>query len=315
MTRGAIIPGLTEVIVATGGSIRVVVLALLANAGIGVAKLVAAVVTRSGAMLAEAVHSFADSGNQALLLLGHHRARRGADKRHPLGYGRESYFWALLVAVILFVLGGLFSLSEGIHKLQEAEPLHDVGWAVGVLLLSCVLEGSSLRAAWVASRQVRGRHSLLRWARGTGNVNLLIVVFEDLAAVIGLSLALLAVGLSWLTGDPLYDALGSCVIGALLLVVAVFLSSQVRRLIIGLSTSEEVRAAITAIWAGHDYEVLSLYAIWDGPEQMLVATKVRPRDGTIDAATLMRQLNEVENDVRAAYPQVAYHFVEPDFLV
>jgi len=303
------------VFVATGGSLRVVVLALLANAGIGIAKLVAALVTHSGSMLAEAVHSFADCGNQALLLLGHHRAKRGADQRHPLGYGRESYFWALLVAVILFVLGGLFSLYEGVHKLQAAEPLHNVGWAIGVLVLSCALEGASLRAALRESRCARGQRSLLHWARGTGNVNLLVVVFEDLAAVSGLTLALVAVLLSWLTGDPLYDALGSCIIGVLLLVVAVFLSSQVRRLIIGLSTSEDVRAGITALWAGHGYDVLSLYAIWDGPEQLLVATKVRPPRGDVDAATLMRELNEVENEVRAAYPQVAYHFVEPDFLV
>ena len=300
---------------AAGGSVRIVVLALLANLGIAIAKLIAAFFTGSGSMLAESVHSFADSGNQALLLLGHRRSAMPADDKHPLGYGRESYFWALLVAAILFVLGGLFSLYEGIHKLQESKPLQHVGWAVGVLLLGCLLEGYSLRAAWMEAGRARGKTSLLRWARGTGNVNLLVVVFEDLAAMAGLVLALIAVLLTWVTGNPLYDALGSCVIGGLLLVVALFLGSQVRRLIIGLSASEDVRVGIEAIWARHGYEVLGLYAIWDGPARLLVATKVRPGSHEIDVSTLMRQLNEVENEVRSAYPQVAYHFVEPDFLV
>lgn len=297
------------------GSTRVVVLALVANAGIGVAKLVAALFTRSGSMLAESVHSFADAGNQALLLLGERRAKRPADESHPLGYGRESFFWALLVAMILFTLGGVFSLYEGIHKLSASEPLRHAGWAVGVLVFGCLLEGYSLRAAWIEHLKVRGKRTLLRWARDTGNVNLLVVVFEDMAAMAGLLIALIAVLLSWITGDPLYDALGSCLIGLLLLVVAVFLASQVRRLIIGLSARPSVRDGITRIWQEHGYDVLGLYAIWDGPMRMLVACKVRPRDEDLDVATLMRRLNEVENAVRSAYPQVAFHFVEPDFLL
>jgi len=301
--------------VAAGGSTRIVVLALLANLGIAAAKLIAALFTRSGAMLAEAIHSFADSGNQVLLLLGHRRAQLPATEKHPLGYGRESYFWALLVAAILFVMGGAFSLYEGVHKLQSGAPLQHVGWAVGVLVLGAALEGFSLRAAWQEAASARGSESLLRWARGTGNVNLLVVVFEDLAAMAGLVVALLALALTWLSGNPLFDALGSCVIGVLLLGVAVFLASQVRRLIIGLSASAAVRADLHAIWERHGYEVLSLYAIWDGPGRMLVATKVRPGDPEIDVASLMRKLNEIENEVRAAYPEVAYHFVEPDFLV
>ncbi len=300
---------------AAGGSTRVVVLALLANAGIAIAKLVAALVTGSGSMLAESVHSFADSGNQGLLLLGHHRSQRPPDKHHPLGYGRAAYFWALLVAAILFVLGGMFSLYEGIHKLQEAKPLKHVGWAVGVLVFGCFLEGYSLRAAWLECNKARGKTSLLRWARGTGNVNLLVVVFEDLAAMAGLLLALLAVLLTWITGNPFFDALGSCVIGALLLVVAIFLGSQVRRLIIGLSASPDVQEGIQGIWERHGYEVLTLHVIWDGPARLLVATKVRPGEPSIDATSLMREINEVENEVRAAYPEVAYNFVEPDFQV
>ena len=299
---------------ASGGSKRVLILALLANFGIAVAKLVAALFTASGSMMAEAVHSFADAGNQALLLLGHDHAQRVPDTRHPLGYGREAYFWALLVAALLFVLGGLFSLYEGYHKLSGHEPLSHAGWALGVLLVACVLEGVSLRAAWRESRTARQGRSLLAWARGTGNVNLLVVVFEDLAAMTGLVLALLAITLSLITGDPLFDALGSCVIGVLLLVVAVFLAGLVRRLIIGLSVGGDVQAGIAAIWGRHGYEVLSLYAIWDGPDRIMVACKVRPPATPLDVATLMRRLNEIENEVRGTYPQVAFHFVEPDFL-
>lgn len=300
---------------AAGGSTKVVVLALLANAGIAVAKLIGALVTHSGSMMAEAVHSFADAGNQGLLLLGHYRSAQPADSKHPLGYARESYFWALLVAATLFVLGGAFSLYEGVHKLGSHTPIQNGGWAIGILLLGCILEGMSLRAAWNAVEGVRGKRSVLRWARATGNVNLLVVYFEDLAAMLGLAIALIAVTISLITGDPFYDAIGSCVIGGLLLFVALFIGSQVRRLIIGLSAGAEITEGIRSIWVNRGYEVLGLYAIWDGPERVLVTAKVRPPDPTLDTASLMRRLNEMENEVRAAFPQVAYHFVEPDFLV
>lgn len=298
-----------------GGSTRIVLLALGANTGIAIAKLAAALVTHSGSMMAEAVHSFADGGNQALLLLGHHRAKNAPDERHPLGYGRESYFWALLVAAMLFVMGGLFSLYEGIHKLSAHEPLKQPGWAIGVLVIGLGLEGISLWAAWKEVNHVRGKYSVLRWARRTGNVNLLVVLFEDLAAMLGLIIALAAILLTVATGNALFDAIGSCVLGALLLVVALFIGSQVRRLIIGLTAGEELNAGIRTIWAARGYKVLSLYAIWDGPERILVACKVKPEDTDIDAATLMRQLNEIENVVRSEYPEVAFHFVEPDFRI
>jgi cation diffusion facilitator family transporter len=297
---------------ATGGSLRVVIFALLANLGIAAAKLVAALVTRSGAMLAEAIHSFADSGNQGLLLLGHARAARPADPNHPLGYRREAYFWALLVALILFVLGGVFSLYEGAHKLAHPAGLRDPAWALGVLGIAIALEGVSLRVAWTEYRAVRRGRPLLAWARGTGNVNLLVVVFEDLAAMGGLLLALGAVVLTVATGNPLYDALGTCLIGVLLLVVATFLASQVRRLIIGLSASAEVREGIRAVWEQHGFDVLQLLVVWDGPDHLLVATKVRPREGPGEVSALVHRINAVEDRVREAWPQVAAQFVEPD---
>ena len=198
------------------GSRRVVVLALLANLGIAAAKFLAALVTRSGSMMAEAVHSFADSGNQALLLVGDSRAKHPADERHPMGYGREAYFWAQIVAALLFTFGGLFSGYEGIHKLLAPESLSHVEWALGVLVVSIGLEAVSFRAAWAEVGRARGGQRFLPWARSTGDVNLLVVAFEDLAALVGLAIALVAVLLAWITGDPLFDAVGSCILAALL---------------------------------------------------------------------------------------------------
>lgn len=299
---------------AAGGSTRVVVIAMIANAGIAVAKFIAAAVTGSSAMMAEGVHSVADSGNQALLLFGGARAARGSDKDHPLGYGREAYFWALIVAIILFVLGGAYSLYEGVHKLQAGEPLTNAGWAIGVLVFGIVLEGYSLRAAWLEYEKVRGNRRLMRWSRTTGRVNLLVVVFEDIAATGGLIIALVAVLLSWITGNPIYDALGTCLIGVLLLVVAVFLASLVRRLIIGLSVGDEMRASIEALWQQRGFDVLNMYAVWHGPNAVMLALKVRPANEDQDAGALMTALNQVEAELQQVHPQIAHVFVEPDHL-
>lgn len=297
---------------AAGGSLKVVLLALFANLGIAIAKLVAAIFTHSGSMMAESIHSFADAGNQALLIVGHKRAQRPPDARHPLGYQRESYFWALLVAAMLFVAGGLYSLYEGIHKFMDPHPLKHAGWAIGVLVLGLLLEGYSLRAAWIEAARVRGKTPLFTWARRTGRVNLLVVLFEDIAAQAGLAIALVAILLTMITGSPLFDALGSCVIGVLLLVVAVFIATQVRRLIIGLSATEDIHGGIRTIWEAEGFEVLTLMAVWDGPGRALVACKVRPQDGTQDAETLMRRINEVEDRVTREHPEVDVQFVEPD---
>lgn len=300
---------------AAGGSTRVVVIALFANLGIAIAKLVASVVTRSGAMMAEAIHSFADSGNQALLLIGARRARRPPDEHHPLGYGREAYFWALLVAVLLFSMGGLFSAWEGVHKLQHPEPLESPMWAVGVLVLGIVLEGASLWAAWKACAAVRKGTPLLRWAGQTGDVNLLVVTFEDLAAQAGLFVALAAVGLSWATGNPIWDAAGTLVLGVLLLVVAVFLGWQVRRLIAGSAVAPQSHAVIRRVWDTAGFDVLRLVAVWAGPDRILIACKVRVRDTEISAAELVTRINRAEAEVHVALPSVAYQFVEPDVEV
>jgi cation diffusion facilitator family transporter len=294
------------------GSRRVVVLALLANLGIAASKFVAAVVTGSGSMLAEAVHSFADSGNQALLLLGDGRARRPADGRHPMGYGREAYFWALLVAGLLFTMGGLFSGYEGLHKLRHPEPLSHAGWAVGVLVLAIALESASFLAAWGEVRRARGTQPFLPWARSTGDVNLLVVAFEDLAALVGLAIALVAVLLSWVTGDPVFDAVGSLVLASLLLYVATFLGFQVRRLITGHAVGPELRRKLEDTWRRHGFRVVRLVAVWGGPHQMTVGAKVCPMDEGISASALIDRINAAERAVHETVPEVTMQFSEPD---
>jgi cation diffusion facilitator family transporter len=295
-----------------GGSRRVVLVALGANLAISAAKLGAALVTASGSMLAEAIHSFADSGNQVLLLIGDARAARPANERYPMGYGREAYFWALLVAVLLFTLGGVFSAYEGVHKVTAPEPVSHLGWALAVLGVSIVLESVSFRAAWGEVRRIKGDRSLFGWARETGDVNLLVVTFEDLAALTGLSIALVAVLATWLTGDPLYDAVGTCLLAALLLSVACFLGSQIRRLITGHSVGPELRSVLEEVWRAHGFDVLRLVAVWAGPHRMTVATKVCPRDQTVTAAALIDRMNAAERAVRERLPEVTMQFSEPD---
>jgi cation diffusion facilitator family transporter len=297
---------------AHSGSRHVVVLAFFANLGIAIAKTLAAVVTGSGAMLAESIHSYADAGNQVLLLVGESRALKLADERHPMGYGREAYFWALIVAVLLFTLGGLFSGYEGIHKLLHPEPITSPGWAIGVLVVALLLEGYSLRAAWIEVTRSRGSRSFSRWARVTGDVNLLVVAYEDLAAMLGLVIALVAVLLTWLTGNPFFDAVGSCVLAVLLLYVASFLGSQVRRLITGHVVEEELRAALEEVWQAHGFDVVRLVAVWAGPRQMTVAAKVCPREKDWTATMLIQRINAAEVAVRARVPQVTMQFSEPD---
>jgi cation diffusion facilitator family transporter len=296
------------------GSRRVVLLAFFANLGMAIAKLVAALVTRSGAMLAEAIHSFADTGNQVLLLVGDSRAQRPPNERYPIGYARETYFWALLVAAMLFTLGGVFSAYEGVHKLVHPEPVSNIAWALGVLGVSLVLEGVSLRAAWIQVGKARGSKGLYAWARETGDVNLLVVAFEDLAALIGLGIALVALLLTWITGNPVCDAAGSCVLAALLLYVAVFLAAQVRRLIVGHSVGQEVRGVIESAWQAHGFDVLRLVAVWAGPHKLTVAAKVRPRDTSLSATALIALLNAAEQSVRERVPEVDMQFSEPDVV-
>ena len=293
-------------------SLRAVLYALGANTGILIAKGIAAAATGSTAMLAEAIHSAADCGNQVLLLRGMNEAKREPDAKHPLGYGKVVYFWAFLVAVMLFTLGGLFSVYEGWHKLHQTEPISSPIVAIIVLSVSIVLEAFSLAGCVREIRKVSRGMSLWRFFHVSRSSELIIVLGEDIAALAGLSLALLAILLAIATGNPMFDALGSIAVGVLLIVVAVLLSLEIKGLITGESTEVETEAAIRAFIAARVEvaELFNLLTLQMGDDIML-AVKARMVE-TGSAAALIEAINRVEADLRAAFPAVRWCFFEPD---
>ncbi len=295
----------------SASSLRAVLYALAANFGIFVAKSVAAVITGSSSMLAEAIHSLADCGNQGLLLVGMRQARRPPDPEHPLGYGNVVYFWAFLVSVLLFTVGGVFSIYEGTHKLSAPEPLAWPGVAVAVLLIAVVLESFSLLGCVREIRKVARGRSLWRFFRESRNTELIVVLGEDIAALLGLLIALAAVVLAFATGNPAFDAAGSIAVGVLLIVVAVLLSVEIKALITGQSAEPAVEAEMRAFLAARAEvaAVLSLLTLQMG-DGIMVAAKAR-----MDAASaqdLVDAINRVEADLRRAFPQVRWIFFEPD---
>jgi cation diffusion facilitator family transporter len=296
----------------TSGSVRAILYALGANIGIFIAKAVAAAMTGSGAMLAEAVHSLADCGNQGLLLFGMKQARRPPTPDYPLGYGKEVYFWSFLVALMLFSVGGAFSVYEGIHKMLVPEPIERPMIGVAVLVFSLALEWWSLRACLQEVNRTRGAQSLWRWFRDSRDSEMIVVFGEQLAALLGLAAALVAVGITLLTGNPLYDAIGTLLIGLLLIVIAVFVAIEVKALLIGQSVAEDKRAAIRAFLEARE-EVRKLHNVITlqmGPDVM-VAVKAC-LDPALSSAEQVRQINAVEVALRAAFPDVRWSFFEPD---
>jgi cation diffusion facilitator family transporter len=299
---------------AGGGSnpVRAILFAFFANLGIAIAKLVAALITGSSSMLAEAVHSSADTTNQLLLLLGLRQAKRDPDPEHPLGYGKSTYFWSFVVAVMLFTVGGMFSLYEGWHKLHDAEPPRQAWIAITVLVIAILLEGASTWGCLREIRKVQGERSLWQWAHESRNSELIVVLGEDTGAVIGLVLALLGVSLAVVTGDGQWDAYGSMAIGVVLLCVAVFVAIRVHALLIGRSAPPElVRAIEEQIEADEDIvSVYNVLTIQVGPDVMLAA-KLRMRSGlTIGEAC--EHINELERGLKERFPEIAWSFIEPD---
>jgi cation diffusion facilitator family transporter len=297
---------------APADSLKTVLYALGANFGIALAKTAAAVITKSGSMLAEAIHSYADCGNQALLLWGMKSSKRVADEDHPLGYGKAIYFWSFVVAVLLFSVGGLFSIYEGWHKLHSTEPLNMPGIALGVLLLSIVLEAVSMRACMREVNKVRGDRSWWRWFRESRQAELVVIFGEDLAALCGLTLAFFAVLATMVTGNPVYDALGSIAIGALLVIVAFFVSVEIKALLVGQSAEAPVREAIGAFigMALTVEEVLNVITLHFG-DDIMVAVKARFKEsGSVGA--LAQEINALEAALKQEFPQVKWVFFEPD---
>jgi cation diffusion facilitator family transporter len=293
-------------------SVVSILYALGANFAIFVAKLAGALITGSSAMLAEAVHSLADCGNQGLLLVGLRSARRPPTPDAPLGYGKAIYFWSFIVALVLFSIGGLFSIYEGWHKLSEPEPLAWPWLAVGILVFSIAAESVSLWGALREIDKVRHGRSLWRWFRESRQSELVVVLGEDLAALLGLVLALLAVAVTMATGDPLYDAAGSMAIGAVLIVVAFGIGYEVKALLIGQSAEPQMQRAIAA-YVGSQPEVekvLRLITLQTG-DTVMVAVKALMRERE-DATAMVFAINRCEAGLRQAFPQIQWLFFEPD---
>jgi len=292
---------------------RAIVAALAANLGIAVLKLGAFAVTGSGAMLAEAIHSAADSGNQGLLLLGARKARRPPDESHQFGYGRERYFWAFVVALVLFVVGALVSVIDGVEKLLNPHTIDSAIVAIVVLLGAVGLEGFSFRTAVREARPLKGEATWWQYIRRAKNPELPVVLLEDTAALIGLVIALTAVGAAEVTGNSSFDAYGTLAIGALLAVVAGILAVENRSLLLGESAAPDVQRRIAAALEDSS-EVCSLIHLRTehlGPDEVLVAAKLEfSPDLTI--RDLARVVDRVEAAVRAAVPEVGPIYLEPD---
>ena len=295
-----------------GDSTRAIFFALGANFAIAVAKGVAAFFTGSSAMLAETVHSLADCGNQLLLLLGMRQSKRPASPEYPLGYGKAIYFWSFLVALMLFSVGGMFSLYEGIHKLQHPEELRQWWWAAGVLVFGIIAEAVSMRACLVEVNKARGSRTLWQWFRQSRQAELVVIFGEDLAALLGLVFALIAVLLTVVTGNPAWDAIGTIAIGALLIVVAVFVAIEVKAMLIGQSVDPEREREMRSFIEAREEvgRVISLITLQLGNEVMVaVQAEMSERQTTHHLA---EEINRVERALKAQFPEIRWSFFEPD---
>lgn len=298
---------------AHGGGNKAIIAALSANLGIAVTKFIAYLLTHSSSMLAESVHSLADSGNQALLLVGGKRARRAADEEHPFGYGRERYMYAFIVSIVLFSLGGLFALYEAWHKFSDPHPIESWHWVpVVVLLAAIVMESFSFRTAIVEANHVRGKQGWASYIRTAKAPELPVVLLEDLGALVGLVLALFGVSMTLVTHDGRWDAVGSAAIGVLLVLIAIVLAIETKSLLLGESATRKDVDAIKAALVGAGVpSVIHLRTLHLGPEELLVAAKIEVT-ATSSAADVATAINAAEQRVRAAVPIARVIYLEPD---
>jgi cation diffusion facilitator family transporter len=297
----------------TEGSRRAILAAFLANLGIALAKFVAFLATGAASLLAEAVHSLADTGNQGLLLLGAARARRAPSPEHPFGYGAERYFWAFVVALVLFSMGSLFAVYEGVQKLIHPHAIESVGWALGVLAAAIAMEGFSLRTAVRESRPLRQGRSWWGFLRSAKAPELPIVLLEDLGALCGLGLALAGVDLAAGLGEPRFDALGSIGIGVLLGAIALLLAAEMKSLLIGEAASPEaIRTILEALEGAPDVaRVIHLRTLHLGPEELLVTAKLE-LSAELDYAGVARAIDVAEARLRSRLAQARVIYLEPD---
>lgn len=296
------------------GSTRIIIFALLANLGIAITKLAGAMITKSASMMAESIHSLADCTNQIFLLIGAKASLKPADEKHPLGYGRESFFWSFLVAILLFSMGGVFAIYEGIHKLKALDQelkMPMVG--VAILVVSILLEAGSFYACLKEVRKINIYNSLWQWFRKSSASDLVVIFMEDLAALLGLVIALLFLLVAILTNNPMWDAAGSVVIGILLVVVSFLLAYEVKSLLVGEAPGKNYRSAIEKHFFTQDPEmkILKFIAIVTGNNEILVSVKVLPGNHAASTA-LIKAINTAEIAIKKQFPEIKWLFVEPD---
>lgn len=301
--------------VAAGGGTRAIVAAGAANLGIAVAKFVGFLLTGSGSLLAEAVHSVADTSNQGLLLLGGARSRRAATAEHAFGFGRERYFWSFVVAIVLFTAGGAFAVYEGIAKIRHPHELESVPIAIAILVVAILLEGYSFRTAWVEVSHVRGQQGIVDYVRHAKAPELPVVLLEDMGALVGLVLALGAVGLVQITGDPMWDGVGTLCIGVLLCLIALVLAVEMKSLLIGESVTSAMAERITGAAAATPgvVGIIHMRTQHLGPDDVLVGIKLEFDPG-LDVASLAAAVDAVEAAIRGEVPEVGPIYVEPDLM-
>ena len=296
-----------------GAGVTYILRALGANALIAAAKGVGAAVTGSASMLAETLHSLSDCMNQLLLLLGLRRARKPASDKYPLGQGRELYFWSFMVAMLLFLGGGAYSIYEGVHKLHDPQPLSYPLVAVGILAFGLVVESWAMSGAIKAINQRRAGRGMVRYLRETKDSDLVVIFGEDAAAVLGLALALVAVVISMITGNPVYDAIGTLCIGVVLVGVAMFLAVEVKSLLVGEAADPTLVAQINLVAHGDPCieRVLRTLAVQQGPGEIMVAMKLKMKPG-LSGDEMVDAINAFEVRLQATLPEIKWSFVEPD---
>jgi cation diffusion facilitator family transporter len=290
-----------------------IIQSLVVNVLIASSKGFAAFMTGSGSMLAETIHSFADCANQGLLLVGVKQSKRPANAKHPLGYGRAVYFWSFMVAMLLFSIGGMFSIYEGIHKFHNPEPVENIEWAIGILVFSLALEGYATYSNIVELNQRRGSTSFVKYIRSTKDSDLIVIFGENSAAVFGLILAIVALLSAYYTGDGRYDALGSLAIGIVLIAVAIFLSVEVKSLLIGESADPIINQLVEKE-AEQNPDILKLInciTIQQGPGEVLMCLKIKCKH-ELTSLQLSTLINKFESDIRKVAPEVKWIYIEPD---
>ncbi len=299
---------------ASGESKKVIIISLFANFGIAIAKLIGSIFTGSAALLAEAVHSFSDCGNQMLLLYGGYAAKKPPTKQHPLGRGKEIFFWSFIVALLLFSMGGIFSLYEGVHKIMHPEPLSNPLVGVVILCFAGLLEGFALYTCLKEVRIKRKDTPLWKWVKSTTSVDLLVIFLEDLAALTGLTFALITLIIAWVTGNTVWDGIGSCAIGVLLIGVAIVLAKEVKAMLIGEIPAKDYQAGIEEELQKElpEAKILRLITLQQGVDSVLVACKIHPGDAKQDLHEAIDKVNRFEAAVKLRYPVINWQFIEFD---